>query len=558
MKYLIYILLFTATASFGQDTLTQTLSGDTIGTVLVNCSSDYDTELFRLQGDLRKAADYGDSATAAYSLRYVTDSYDSVVVRVRRSSDNAELDFVPANIGDSLVNWVNTDVVQYTSDFTSGNEDLSEVNCTGTDGESIGGVSDAYKMTSDINGNPQVFIATKHPDTGNTYNATFDVYMPSTNSTATTFSYKMPNNTDTILSPILDTWTTYEFETLGGSNLSRFVLQSASIGDELYIKNWVITELTADGHVTTWYDQMGANDATQTTASAQPKIVDAGVLVTENGKAAIRFDGVDDNLVSTSKFSLSPSGNGWYAFGVVNTDTTGLPNQILISMDNLLIGERVAQLLKISSNNFNTIAFEDPFAAVTTSSVGAIAKNNTYLLSSEFDGNSLNNYKNSVLADTDIQDNQETKVTYLVIGATRFTSPQGFLDGRLSEVGIYDTVANRSLIESEINAYYNIDTGITQLSDTRIIRNTDTLRLVTGQVDTTTIGAASTEDRIALSHDADTISVSLNGADVIKKAVNYTQDYTEWFFSTQSPVTYYELIRWGFPLLVSEMKTLTQ
>jgi hypothetical protein len=53
-----------------------------------------------------------------------------------------------------------------------------------------------------------------------------------------------------------------------------------------------------DGFVTTWYDQSGnGNDATQATASSQPKIVDTGALVTENGKAALDFDGVDDGLI---------------------------------------------------------------------------------------------------------------------------------------------------------------------------------------------------------------------------------------------------------------------
>ena len=51
-----------------------------------------------------------------------------------------------------------------------------------------------------------------------------------------------------------------------------------------------------DGFVTVWYDQSLSNDATQTTAANQPKIVSAGSLVTENGKAAIEFDGLDDML----------------------------------------------------------------------------------------------------------------------------------------------------------------------------------------------------------------------------------------------------------------------
>lgn len=52
-----------------------------------------------------------------------------------------------------------------------------------------------------------------------------------------------------------------------------------------------------NGFVTTWYDQSGnARNATQATALNQPKIVNAGVLVTENSKPSIEFDGINDSL----------------------------------------------------------------------------------------------------------------------------------------------------------------------------------------------------------------------------------------------------------------------
>ena len=57
-----------------------------------------------------------------------------------------------------------------------------------------------------------------------------------------------------------------------------------------------------DGFVETWYDQSGnSNDATQSSATSQPKIVDAGSLVLDSrGHAAIDFDNVDDKMDLTS------------------------------------------------------------------------------------------------------------------------------------------------------------------------------------------------------------------------------------------------------------------
>jgi hypothetical protein len=49
---------------------------------------------------------------------------------------------------------------------------------------------------------------------------------------------------------------------------------------------------TGNGFVTTWYDQSGnGRNAMKTTAGAQPRIVNNGVLEIANGKPAIRFNG---------------------------------------------------------------------------------------------------------------------------------------------------------------------------------------------------------------------------------------------------------------------------
>ena len=60
-----------------------------------------------------------------------------------------------------------------------------------------------------------------------------------------------------------------------------------------------------DGFVEAWYNQGSESDAVQTTAANQPKIVDAGSLVVENGKAALEFDGVDDFMETANGVSNS-------------------------------------------------------------------------------------------------------------------------------------------------------------------------------------------------------------------------------------------------------------
>ena len=75
----------------------------------------------------------------------------------------------------------------------------------------------------------------------------------------------------------------------GGNSNHGFQMSSTFVGD---IDDFEIVQITADGAVTTFYDQTGnGNDATNSTESEQPLVVSAGTLVEENSKAAIDFDG---------------------------------------------------------------------------------------------------------------------------------------------------------------------------------------------------------------------------------------------------------------------------
>jgi hypothetical protein len=62
-----------------------------------------------------------------------------------------------------------------------------------------------------------------------------------------------------------------------------------------------VVRTTGDGFVATWYDQSGnGRNATQTTAGSQPQIVSNGAIETQNGKPVVTFDGVNDFFAMTS------------------------------------------------------------------------------------------------------------------------------------------------------------------------------------------------------------------------------------------------------------------
>jgi len=84
-----------------------------------------------------------------------------------------------------------------------------------------------------------------------------------------------------------------------------------------------------DGFVKTWHDQSGNDrDATQATTAAQPKIVASGVVILENGKPVVQFDGSDDYLNFASTITLSRYTNiAVYANDAIKTSA-------LIGLDN--------------------------------------------------------------------------------------------------------------------------------------------------------------------------------------------------------------------------------
>jgi hypothetical protein len=84
-----------------------------------------------------------------------------------------------------------------------------------------------------------------------------------------------------------------------------------------------------NGFVTTWYDQSGnGRDATQTTAIFQPQIVNAGSVILDNGKAALKFDGSDDSL-SVGNFDLYSNTNGQSIISVFKSLNANTNKQII-------------------------------------------------------------------------------------------------------------------------------------------------------------------------------------------------------------------------------------
>ena len=263
---------------------------------------------------------YGDAA-AAYSLRKLRSGYTGSAIRVRRSSDNTERDmgFYDNDLDTvALLDWVNEEYTFIQEPFDGAyawNVAIGSASVTG-------GVLDFPDTSSTI-----VYTPIGNPLRRQQVRVTFTIL----NYQSGTIKFENFNNGAAGTTRNANgTYT--EVLTILESGNSNFGFSGNMQGQ---IDDFKIEQLTADGLVHTWYDQSAnANHAVQGTATAQPKIVDAGTLVTEGGKPAITMDGVDDEFtlttgVTSTDFSVLTVLNLDDTFattsygGVINAPTNG-------------------------------------------------------------------------------------------------------------------------------------------------------------------------------------------------------------------------------------------
>jgi hypothetical protein len=226
------------------------------------------------------------------------------------------------------------------------------------------------------------------------------------------------------------------------------------VGNDLDTASLLSFVGAGNGFVTTWYDQQGSFNVTQSTLANQPRIVNAGTLESKGGLPAVKFDGSNDflsnhaaaflDVVSTSYFSVS-SNNVTGVISCIHIQYSVNNNSIRTFCDTRTTGGGYRNL--IVANNLSTNYFAD-LSALNGST-------NQRLLSSFIDAS-----KNMSAFD-----NGNTGGTATYTGTTgnnglRLGSQiaASFLNGYIQEFIAFNTdeSANRTAIESNINTYYAI------------------------------------------------------------------------------------------------------
>ena len=224
----------------------------------------------------------------------------------------------------------------------------------------------------------------------------------------------------------------------------------ANIGEVYGIAGIPAYDNTVNGFVETWYDQSGnGNNATQLTAAYQPKIVNAGALVQDGSNASLKFDGVNDYLVTTQGYIVEISQNPASVFAVANPDAIG-EGYLLTEGDSVGTYSSSFILNGAASGSatawINNTEFGSGFPASLT--LGGFIYNGTNFqayLNGAADGSSGTA---PTLAETSLQ-------SYI---ATRADGTTSFFGGNVSEIITYksDQTANRPAIDANIINHYDI------------------------------------------------------------------------------------------------------
>jgi hypothetical protein len=208
--------------------------------------------------------------------------------------------------------------------------------------------------------------------------------------------------------------------------------------DTVGLKNFVGAN---SGFVTTWYDQSGnARNATQSTATSQPRIINSGTVERNFNKPTVRFDGSNDNFaissISITTYSL---------FFAYSRPSAGI-GQALLSTTS-------ATQWFIQSGGENKI--QD--VTIGVSETINIFTTNGQLISLFKEG--------GVLGGSIFRNSSSLALTNPTVGTTYTINRLGvrdegafFLNGTISETIIYTSnqSSNRTGIETNINTYYSI------------------------------------------------------------------------------------------------------
>lgn len=417
------------------------------------------------------------TATAGYSLRYLSSSYSGAVVRVRRDGDNAEQDITPDEIAGSsfgsLTALCGANALAYSQDYNQGawgkvaaGTGVAPVVTTNF-GQAPDSSFTADRIVFNRGAGTGVGDQSVLQQSGLALPLNWSIYLKSNTGSSFTLRMRHQAGAETLVTVSGD-WTRYELPASTGTGGS--ICQLIAAGDvsesgdidvlawgaqatsgvelELYTKTEA-TPLTAvsNGYVTTWYDQTGnGNNAVQATAARQSKLYDStSGVVTLNGEPALYFDGDDDyNAGRIQELENSD----YFACCLYDMSTSQVDIEFVFTKNTG--GNLGLELRRNGASATDAFVITGTDGRVIAN--GAVGRN---IWSMGLSGTTRTGHLNGVLDYSLSASSQVSATDDVVIGSRSGAIP---MIGYIQELIFYasDQSANREAIEGNINQHYNV------------------------------------------------------------------------------------------------------
>jgi hypothetical protein len=242
---------------------------------------------------------------------------------------------------------------------------------------------------------------------------------------------------------------------------NKLSLTSQDVGLTTTLNDWITNNSITDGYVRTWYDQSGNGvNATQTSASAQPQIINGGSFILKNNRPTIEFNGTTNYL----RFNTYTGNNS--QFHVVDNfaQSASFTRLLFFTASNLNTNFAKGTVAKYNTgSNYLFLSTNSEIGTATTTTAFPQDHLLISILPDEAENTPLA-YQNGSLTSKTNSDTPRPSAagTYSYIGARKRGDDSGVIDSLADfdyqEIIIYssDETANRVEIENNINLFYSI------------------------------------------------------------------------------------------------------
>lgn len=408
-------------------------------------------------------------AAAAYSLRQLSSTFTGAPVRVRRPTDNVEVDvpFRGTDVSESFLKsytgGFGTNLLRYTEEFDNAfwNKDVGVTVTPNAVASPIGTLTADLLDFGVFDGNKALFAP------GGAANQVFSVYIRAAPGNEGKFVSVRVNQT-TLPVQVTADWQRFFIYAPQGAPQAVEVTQKGTTAQNCAQRVYLwgaqlevgstptdydykqATAAATDAFVTTWYDQSGnARNATQATAASQPRLVLGGVVQKVNGRPSVRATDNGQRLQSADfEFNNAPfymatvamqpviDQGGPFAHGVGGVGGAGFDND---------------------GTNRQFVAF-----GLVEAFDGPVRLGVTELFSADFSAGTTKHFINSVSAplSPDLTSYIQGPQPILIFSAASnaIATARGDFAGYVAEAAYYQSnqSANRAAIEANIINYFQI------------------------------------------------------------------------------------------------------